>query len=260
MVIVISSIFCTLCFPHEGKIVTIYHLSFLCSSSNEFVGLSILVIDNSYLTTKNIHVRMYSSFMGTFNFTASSHHVYVMSSRTVSTWRSIYFRTSYFSDHWTLPSSTASCEGQPHTGIISPTSISHVEYGSTTSASHAEYQQPSATSHVGGTSLVIVSHTAHTSQTSTSHVGDSSPTSTSHVGDFLLASTSHAGSMSPATTSHAGCIHMIEKPRHVRRKPKFICRLCKGYHLTCLHSTTTVVQEARSFPRGPFCYHSRKLS
>jgi hypothetical protein len=174
-----------------------------------------------------------------------------MSSRPVSTGRSIHFHTSYFSDPWTLPLPTASCEGQSHTGIISPTSISHVGDRSTTSTSHVEYQQPVATIHAGGTGLVIASHTAHTSPTSTSHVGDPSPTSVSHFGDFLLVSASHAGSMSLATASHARGIHMIDKFRHVRRKPNFLCRICKGDHLTHLCPATTVVQEAWSFPGGP---------
>jgi hypothetical protein len=103
----------------------------------------------------------------------------------------------------------------------------------------------------GGTSLVITSHTTHTSPTSISHVEDPSPTSSSHVGDFLLASASHVGSMSPATASHAGGIHMIENPRRVRCKIKFLCRICKGDNLSHLCPATAVVQEAWSFPRGP---------
>jgi hypothetical protein len=189
--------------------------------------------------------------MGTFDFMAQIHHVYTMSSRPVLTEMSIPFCTSYFSDLWTLASSTMSCEGQPHTTIISPTFVSHVGYGSTTSDSHVEYQQPTTTSHDGGTSLVILSHTADTSPTSASHVGDSSPTSTSHVGDFLLAFASHARRMSQATASHAGGIHTIENTRHIRHNSKFLYRLCKGYHLTCLCPTTTMVQEVWSFPQGP---------
>jgi hypothetical protein len=150
MVVVVSSIFHTLCFPHEGKIMTIDQLSFAYSSPNASIGPSIPVIDNSQPTTENIGVRMYSSLMGTFDFTTPSHHVYAMSSRPISTGRSIPFHTSYFSDPWTLPSSTASCEGQPHTGIISPTSVSHVGDGSTTSASHVEDQQPATASHAWG--------------------------------------------------------------------------------------------------------------
>jgi hypothetical protein len=44
---------------------------------------------------------------------------------------------------------------------------------------------------------------------------------------------------------------MIEKPRHIGRKPKFLCRLCKGGHLTRLCPATVVVQEAQSLSDSP---------
>jgi hypothetical protein len=47
MVYVVSSIFCTLCFPHEVNIVKIDQLSFLYSSPNASFGPLIPVIDNS---------------------------------------------------------------------------------------------------------------------------------------------------------------------------------------------------------------------
>ena len=46
MTVVMSSIFHTLCFPHEGKIVTIDQLSFVHASSNTLVGPSVPVINN----------------------------------------------------------------------------------------------------------------------------------------------------------------------------------------------------------------------
>jgi hypothetical protein len=191
MIVVMSSVFRTLCFPHGGNIVMIDQLSFACSSPDASIGSSIPAIDNSQPTTENIDVRMYSSLMGTFDFMTPSHHVYAMSSRLVSKGRSIPFHTSYFSDPWTLPSSTVSCEGQPHTVIISPTSASHVEYQQQTTASHAR-----------GTSLVIARHTAHTSPTSAIHVGDSSPASASHVGHSSPTSASHVGDLLLASASH----------------------------------------------------------
>jgi hypothetical protein len=133
----------------------------------------------------------------------------------------------------------------PSQPFISPTSASHVGDRSTTSASHVEDLQPATASHVGGTTLVTASHT-----------GQTSPTSASHVGDQLLASASHAGSMSPATASHVGGIDTIEKPRRIGRKPKFLCILCKGGHLTHLCPATVMVREAWSLSDGP----SRVLS
>ena len=111
MTITVSSVFCTLCFPHDGKIMMINQLSFLYASLNAYVGSSILVVDNSQPETENISVGMYSSLMGTFDFMAPIHHVYAMSSKLVLSERSVLFLTSYFNDPWTLPSSIVSCEG-----------------------------------------------------------------------------------------------------------------------------------------------------
>jgi hypothetical protein len=128
MVVVVSFIFRTLCFPHQGEIMTIDQLSFAYSSPNASVGPSIPVIDNSQPTTENIGVRMYSSLMGAFDFSTLNHHVYAMSSRSASIVRSIHFRTSYFSDPWTLPSPTLSCEGQWHAGMAMPLSATEIAY------------------------------------------------------------------------------------------------------------------------------------
>jgi hypothetical protein len=68
--------------------------------------------------------------MGTFDFMALIHHVYAMSSRTVSSERFVPFDTSYFNDPWTLPSSTASCEGQSHFGMAMPLLEAEIVYQS----------------------------------------------------------------------------------------------------------------------------------
>ena len=46
MTAVVSSVFRTLCFPHEGKIMMIDQLSFLHANPNASVGPSVPVIDN----------------------------------------------------------------------------------------------------------------------------------------------------------------------------------------------------------------------
>jgi hypothetical protein len=66
--------------------------------------------------------------MGTFDFVAPIHHIYAMSSRSASPMRSIPFRTSYFNDPWTLPSSTSSCEGQSHIGMAMPLLVTEIVY------------------------------------------------------------------------------------------------------------------------------------
>jgi hypothetical protein len=86
------------------------------------------VIDNSQSTTENIGIRMYSSLMGTFDFTTPIHHVYTMSSRLASAGRSIPFHTSYFSDPWTLPSPTSSSEGQLNASMAMPLSATNIAY------------------------------------------------------------------------------------------------------------------------------------
>jgi hypothetical protein len=111
MIAIVSSIFHTLYFPHDGKIVTIDQFSFAFAIPNASIGLLILVIDNSQPTNDNISVRRYSSLMGTFDFMALVHHIYAMSSRSASSMRSVPFRTSFFNDPWTLPSSIPLCEG-----------------------------------------------------------------------------------------------------------------------------------------------------
>jgi hypothetical protein len=148
MVFVVSFIFRTLCFPHEGKIVTIDQLSFTYASSNASIGPSIHVIDSSHLTTENIDVKMYPSLMGTFNFTTPIHHVYTMSSRPVLTGRSIPFQTSYFSDSWTLPSPTSSCEGQSHAGMSMPLSETNIVYQAILDSSVDPYPTTSLTDEV----------------------------------------------------------------------------------------------------------------
>jgi hypothetical protein len=128
MVIVVLSVFHMLCFPHQGEIVTIDQLSFAYSSPNASVGLSILVVDNSHPATKNIGVEMYSSLMGTFDFSTPIHHIYAMFGMPASVERSIPFCTSYFSDPWTLPSPILLIEGQSHDGMAMPLSGAEITY------------------------------------------------------------------------------------------------------------------------------------
>jgi hypothetical protein len=108
--------------------VTIDQLSFIFSSPSAPLGSSIPMINNSHMESENIRVRMYSSLMGTFDFSAPSHHVYAMSSRPVLIGRSIPFCTYYFSDPWILPSLTSSCEGESDAGMAIPLSKIEIVY------------------------------------------------------------------------------------------------------------------------------------
>jgi hypothetical protein len=57
--------------------------------------------------------------------------------------------------------------------------------------------------------------------------------------------------MSPAIVNGVGGIRTVEKPRRVRHKPKFLCKICEGEHLTCLCPATIGITEEWSSPRGP---------
>jgi hypothetical protein len=111
MAVIMSSLFHTLCFPHEGKIVTIDHFSFAQASFSESVGPSVPIIDNYQQETKDVGVIIYSSLMSSFDFMAPIHHIHAISSESSLSMRSIPFHSSYFNDPWTLPSPNMSYEG-----------------------------------------------------------------------------------------------------------------------------------------------------
>jgi hypothetical protein len=54
--------------------------------------------------------------------------------------------------------------------------------------------------------------------------------------------------MSPTVVNDAGG---IEKPRRLRRKPKFLCNTYEGDHLTCMCLATAKIPESRGSPKGP---------
>jgi hypothetical protein len=93
-----------------------------------------------------------------------------------------------------------------------------------------------------------------------SHTNITSPTSVHCVGDEPPPSISHTGRMFPTIVSDVGGIHTIENPRRLRHMPKFLCRICEGYHLTCLFPTTVVVPKEWSFPGVPLGYESYLVS
>jgi hypothetical protein len=135
---------------------------------------------------------------------------------------------------------TSSLVTASHNGNPSPTVVGHVGDLLTTSASNVEDPEPVATSHDGGITLVTMIH-----------IDITSPTSVHHVGDEPLASASHTESMSKTIINDIGGIHTIEKPRRVRRRPKFLCRTCEGNHLTRFCPATVGIPEAWFSLGGP---------
>jgi hypothetical protein len=160
-------------------------------------------------------------------------------------WPTISQNQSFLGPWSQIPITATGLVTASHTGIISPTSASHVGDWSITFASYVEDQQPVVVSRDGGITLVALSHPDIASPTPAHHV----PTSASH-----------AENMSLAIVSDAGGVPMIEKPRRVRRKPKFFCRICEGDHLTHLFPATVAVPEAWSLPRGPLGSKSSLVS
>jgi hypothetical protein len=148
------------------------------------------------------------------------------------------FQSQSFPRPWhQMPQSTTSPVTVSHTRAPSPTSSSHVGDGSTTSTSYVDNPYPTVASHARGTTLVSTSYINATSPTSEHHVGDDSPTFSCHI-----------DSMPSTILNDTGG---IEKPRHLRRKPKFLCRTCEGSHLTHLCPATAGIPEAWGSPKGP---------
>jgi hypothetical protein len=136
------------------------------------------------------------------------------------------FQNQSFSGPWNLMSQCiTSLVIVSHTGAPSPTSSSHVKDGSTFSTNYANSSHPTSTNYVGSAILFTPNH---------SHV--TSPNSIHHIGKDSLTPANHVESVLPAVVDDAGS---IEKPRHLRRKPKFLCRTCEGSHLTRLCPATT---------------------
>jgi hypothetical protein len=71
---------------------------------------------------------MYSSLMGTFDFTTPIQHINSISSESSSSMRFVPFPTFYFNEPWTLPSLTMLYEGHSHIGMEIPVSVVEVVY------------------------------------------------------------------------------------------------------------------------------------
>jgi hypothetical protein len=110
MTIVISSVFHIICFPHEGRIVTIDQVASNLSEAATNPGSTVPWIENSQSTTESIGCGMYPSLMGSFDFSTPISYLrstpvgYQNSSPLDFTSRVTSFRTSYLHDPWMLPS------------------------------------------------------------------------------------------------------------------------------------------------------------
>jgi hypothetical protein len=78
MIVVVSSIFCTLFFSQEGKIVMIDQFSFAQATPSASVEPLVPMINNSQQEMEDVVVRMYLSLMGSFDFMALIHHIHAI--------------------------------------------------------------------------------------------------------------------------------------------------------------------------------------
>jgi hypothetical protein len=125
---IVTTVFWVLLFPHEGRIVTIYQLSF--SRLILSLGASmVLMIDNPQPSVVNIGVGLCPSLMGTFDypppqgdikFISNHHKVYIFQ---VSS-----FCTTYFDDPWILSSPSAMMDEIGHLGMSMPLSTAEVAH------------------------------------------------------------------------------------------------------------------------------------
>jgi hypothetical protein len=136
-----------------------------------------------------------------------------------------------------MPQSTAKPVTVSYISAPSLTSTSHVRDGSTFSANYVDNSHPTSANYVMGTILFTLNHRRVTS-----------PTYIHHEGKDYLPSSSHDESLSPTVVNTIGG---IEKPRRLRRKPKFLCKTCEGIHLTHFCPTTTGILEVWGSPKIP---------
>ena len=105
-----SSLFCVVCFPFNGKIVTIDQMSFKNLSVTASSGASIPIVEHSQLTTGSVGVGMYPSLMGIFTCLAPILMIGSYSGEASTSMRSVSFRTSHMEYPWILPTLNTSSE------------------------------------------------------------------------------------------------------------------------------------------------------
>ena len=99
---VASSLFRVICFPFNGKIVTIDQTLFKNPSVSASSGASISIIDHSQLATGSVGVGMYPSLVGTFRCLAPILMIGYSFGGASSSLNSVSFHTSHMEDPWIL--------------------------------------------------------------------------------------------------------------------------------------------------------------
>ena len=104
MTAVVASLFRFICFPFEGRNVTVNKEYFYNFGTKASSRATIPVIDNNHPKTKNVGVGMYPSLMGTFNFSTPILTIGSILGRDSSSLISVPFRILHLEDPWTRPS------------------------------------------------------------------------------------------------------------------------------------------------------------
>jgi hypothetical protein len=125
---VVTTVFCILLFPHEGRIVTIDQLSF--SRPDPALGASTVpMVDNPQASVVNIGVGLCPSLMGTFDYPPPHGDVkFISNHHKAEIFHVSSFLTTYFQDPWTLPSLSATMDETGHAGMTMPLSVAEVAY------------------------------------------------------------------------------------------------------------------------------------
>ena len=77
---IFSLLFCILCFPHEGRIVTVDQMEHSHVDQNAFTDLTIPLVNDTKKLVENLGVGMYTSLMGTFYLPPPWVHIHAISS------------------------------------------------------------------------------------------------------------------------------------------------------------------------------------
>ena len=93
-----SSLFCIVCFPFNGKIVTIDQTSFKNPSVTASLRASIPIVEHSQLATRSVGVGMYPSLMRSFSCLAPALMIGSSFDEASTSVRLVSFRTSHMED------------------------------------------------------------------------------------------------------------------------------------------------------------------
>ena len=126
---IVLSLFHILYFPHEGRIVRIDQLEYSLGDSHTTLDSIVPLVENPRQPIENLGVGMYSSLIGIFDLPHTTTRINAISSSRGPS-RKDFFQTHYFSDPWTLPSSTTTLDGGQVGGMEFPMSAAELIYHS----------------------------------------------------------------------------------------------------------------------------------